>query len=137
MSKAACRVPSSPGPPWQQLIRAPKGSRRSLPAPSTPLRVLKKPPPGWATKRRSRAAFGCAVQEGRGFKSGVDRDKALALGPVDGLHAAHVPARHHQGASCLEAGQDADVVFRRRASEYDPDGVISELSSRRSRVVVG
>ena len=141
--RCRARRPGRALPEGCRLRRAHRGStrrrrrapgRRSLP--STPALASKKPPPGWATKRSSRAPLGAPSRKASASSVGLDRHEALALGPIDRLYAG---ARRHERPCRLQAGQYAHVVLRRRAAEHDADSAFRNRASAhaRSRVVVG
>ena len=73
---------------------------------------------GLGHKAQVTGALGRPVHEGGGLQRGVDGDEALALGPVDGLDVRLAPGQNERPRR-LQAGQDAHVVFGRRAPEND------------------
>ena len=73
---------------------------------------------GLGHKAQVTGALGRPVHERGGLQGGVDGDEALALGPVDGLDVRLAPGQNERPRR-LQAGQDAHVVFGRRAAEND------------------
>ena len=119
MSSAPCNEPSSPGPPWQQIRTASRSSATSLPAKRPPRRPTK-PPPAPRTSLSGRASAGGPSTEADGSSRSRDLEPLPFLRPVERADLSDA-GDTGEAAHRLEAGQDRDVVLRRRTAVDDTD----------------